>query len=269
MIRSARGRIFVLIGDPVGHSLSPRMQNAAFTALGLDAVYLALRTPADGVAPLMRILGDNGGGGNLTVPHKAAGAGIVSTLRGPLADACNTFWSENGALVGDNTDVIGIKEALAAIGALPSRSMSWLVVGTGGSAKAAAAAARDVGAALAVRSRDPKRAEQFMAAAGALGSAPADGSSCEVIINCTPLGLGGDDPLPVEPKAVPQARWALDLVYAPGETRWVRAMRAAGAVAADGRELLVRQGGAALERWFPGRRAPLEVMRAAVRDGLV
>lgn len=266
MMLSGRTRVFALLGDPVSHSLSPRMHNAAFAVLGLDAVYVALRTAPEGVRPLMEALVAAGGGGNVTVPHKTRAAQAVGGMRGPVAEACNTFWGEDGSLVGCNTDVDGVLGALGAIGALAGKR--WLVIGTGGSAIAIAAAAREVGAALDARSRSVERAARFLASARELGVPAAGSAACDVVINATPLGLAAGDALPVDPASVPAARWALDLVYTRSETPWVRAMRARGAVSADGREVLVRQGAASLERWFPSRRAPVEVMRAAVRAGL-
>ena len=121
---------------------------------------------------------------------------------------------------------------------------------------------------MAVRSRNGDRASQFLDRARQLGAGTVEAAACDVVINATPLGLDAADPLPLSPDLTPAARFALDLVYAEGETNWVRAMRAAGARAADGREVLVRQGAAAFMRWFPGRAAPVEVMRAAVRAGL-
>ena len=91
---------------------------------------------------------------------------------------------------------------------------------------------------------------------------------CRLVINATPLGLRADDPLPIEPSEVAGAAAALDMVYRTGETRWVRAMRAAGCRAADGRGMLVAQGAAALELWFPEADAPTEIMRAAVDAAL-
>jgi shikimate dehydrogenase len=88
-------------------------------------------------------------------------------------------------------------------------------------------------------------------------------AGCTVVINTTPLGLASTDPLPLD-RPPASAAVALDMVYAGGETHWVRAMRRAGLRAADGRTMLVAQGAAALECWFPGVRAPVEVMRAAV-----
>jgi shikimate dehydrogenase len=89
-----------------------------------------------------------------------------------------------------------------------------------------------------------------------------------VAINATPLGLRGDDPLPVEPGEIAGVRAALDLVYAPGETHWVRALRHAGVRARDGRDALIHQGAAAFVRFFPGTAAPVDVMRAAVDRAL-
>jgi shikimate 5-dehydrogenase len=91
---------------------------------------------------------------------------------------------------------------------------------------------------------------------------------CEVVINCTPLGLAPKDPLPLDPGQVSPGAVALDLVYRRGETSWVRALRERGCRAADGRVVLVEQGAASFERWFPGAPAPREVMYAAVRAAL-
>jgi shikimate dehydrogenase len=88
------------------------------------------------------------------------------------------------------------------------------------------------------------------------------------VINATPLGLHETDPLPLAGEDLGEVTAALDLVYAPGETRWVRMLRDRGITAADGREMLVRQGAAAFARFFPGQVAPLEVMRAAVNRAL-
>ena len=96
----------------------------------------------------------------------------------------------------------------------------------------------------------------------------AEPAACRVLINATPLGLGAGDRDPIASDAAPDAAVALDLVYAKGETGWVRRCRTRGLRAADGREVLVRQGAAAFARWFPGKHAPVEAMRAAVHAAL-
>src|SRR5882762_263095 len=130
---SARTRLLTVIGDPVTHSLSPAMYNAAFRALGLDAVYVALRVSAKELPKLLAMHAATGGAGNVTVPHKEAVERSVSRKTDVCArvGACNTFWTEDGGLVGDNTDVVGVAAALDQLGAT-HKGERWLVVGTGG-----------------------------------------------------------------------------------------------------------------------------------------
>jgi shikimate dehydrogenase len=266
---SASTRVFAVLGSPVTHSLSPAMHNHAFRALGLDAVYVALECEADEVGPVMRALARGGGGGNVTVPHKARAFAALDrpTSVAREAGVANTFWFEDGQLAGDNTDIAGI---LAALGRIGAPAGAWLVAGTGGAARAVAQAARRSGARLAVHSRDPGRARDFSTWAEASGVAAADAAEATVLINATPLGLHATDALPFANAPVNRhhATHALDLVYAPGGTPWIRTLRAERVVVADGREMLLAQGAAAFERWFPGRQAPVEVMRAAIAGAL-
>jgi shikimate dehydrogenase len=255
-------RVFAILGDPVAHSLSPAMQNAAFRVLGLKAVYVPIRCIPEDVSGLLRALCRAGGGGNVTVPHKEAAARAVDR-REPIVDrlgACNTFWGEDGACVGDNTDVAGV---LAALDELEAPAGAWLVLGTGGGARAAVGAARARGATVAVGSRSADRRRRFEEWVVSQGVRVSEAAACAVLINTTPLGLAASDPLPLS-RPPASATVALDMVYVGGDTPWVRAMRAAGLRAGDGRVMLVAQGAAALERWFPGTHAPVEVMRAAV-----
>ena len=264
----ARTRLFVLLGRPVGHSLSPAMQNAAFRTLGLDAVYAALDCAEEDVAAFARTLAAGGGGGNATVPHKGTLATALARPAPRVArlGSANVFWGDDGVLAGDSTDVDGVLEALKALEALTAST--WLVVGTGGSARAVVGAAAERGAKIVVRSRSEARALEFGRWAATLGVSSGAPEAAEVLINATPVGLDGSKDLPFTPASAPRAKWALDLVYRRGETEWVRHCRAQGLRAADGREMLVAQGAASLERWFPKARAPREVMRAAVARAL-
>ncbi len=254
-------RVYALLGDPVAHSLSPVMQNAAFRALGLNAVYVALRCTGESLDGVLDALLHQGGGGNVTIPHKEAAAALLARRSGYHLPVCNTFWWEDGVARGAETDSEGIMKALTRLDAPEG---PWGVIGTGGSARAAVFAARRAGVGVAVKSRSTERADRMAGLAAGLGVPVAPLETCRVVINCTPLGLGEREPLPIAADEIPAARLALDLVYRPGETAWVRAMRAAGRCAADGREVLIEQGAAAFERWFPRRQAPREVMRAVV-----
>lgn len=263
-------RLLALLGDPIAHTLSPAMYNAGVAALGLDAVYVALRTPAGSIPETFATLAALGVAGNVTVPHKGAAERCVArkTDLCTRVGACNTFWVEDGVLVGDNTDARAVAAELGAMGVDGGR---WLLVGAGGSARAVAVAAADAGAELLVRSRDPARARGFVEWASAQGSS-ADLArlpvTADLVVNATPLGLAAADPLPIEPEAVRGLTAALDLVYAPGEPRWVRELRRVGVVARDGRGVLVRQGAFAWERFFPDHPAPVEIMHAAVERAL-
>ena len=141
-------RVFAVLGNPVDHSLSPAMQNAAFLALGLPAAYVALRCDTSDVPGLMRGLARANGGGNVTLPHKEAALEAVDRPRAfaDAARACNTFWAEDGATIGDNTDVPGL---LAALGRLSPPSGPWLIAGTGGGARGRAGGGRRGGRPLA------------------------------------------------------------------------------------------------------------------------
>src|SRR2546425_974588 len=114
----ASTRLLVVLGDPVAQSLSPCMHNAAIRALGLDAAYIALQTPATALPTVLQALAAVGAAGNVTLPHKEATERYVARKTELCArvGACNTFWTEHGALVGDNTDVPGVRAALHALG---------------------------------------------------------------------------------------------------------------------------------------------------------
>jgi len=260
-------RVFAVLGDPVAHSLSPAMQNAAFRALGLDAVYVPLRATAEQIPAAIALLARSGGGGNVTVPHKSVAAGAVDrpSARVQRLGACNTFWASDGVLCGENTDVDGV---LATLDELEAPTSAWLVAGTGGGARAVVAAAQERGARIAIHSRDAGRRAAFESWARSLGVGIATPAECEVLINTTPLGLHPGDHLPLAHEAAPKAVVAFDMVYGRGGTPWTRLLRQDGLRVADGRVMLVAQGAAAFRLWFPDEDPPVEVMRAAVNDAL-
>jgi len=278
---SASTRLIALLGDPVAHSLSPRFQNAAIHAAGLDAVYLAIRCAAGELQGLLRGVAAAGGAGNVTVPHKERAAALIErpTEAVRATGACNTYWAEAGLLCGDNTDVAGV---LASLGELFGRSPAGarvLLLGAGGAARAALYALWLAGAArVEVVNRTPERSAALVALshtwARVPGFAPTEvrvapelrrlaEEHFDLVINATSLGLNPADPLPLEPEIGPAFGAALDLVYAPQGTRWIRELRTRGIPADDGKTMLLHQGAAAFERWF-GREAPLEVMREAL-----
>src|SRR5690606_25709966 len=132
------------LGNPVAHSLSPRFQNAAFAAAGVDGVYIALRCEAEAVPGLMTGIARAGGAGNVTVPHKALAARLVDRATDAVrrTSACNTFWLEDGRIHGDNTDVAGVRSAMERLtGSVAGARV--LLLGAGGAARAAVCALLD------------------------------------------------------------------------------------------------------------------------------
>jgi shikimate dehydrogenase len=225
-------RLVGLIGDPVSGSLSPRMQNAAFAARGLDWAYVPLPVAAEQLEDAVRGLVAVGfAGANVTAPHKEAVARLCDEAED---EAVNTLVIRDGRILGSNTD----REIVA--GLVATRVC---LIGAGGAAKALLGA-------LSGEVRAFSRG----------GKWPPDASGCDLIVNATPVR----DELLVQPKP---EQAVVDLAYnANGsETALVAAARAAGCeTIIDGYEALVRQGAASFERWT-GVPAPVDVMRAAVR----
>ncbi len=276
-------RAVALLGDPVDHSLSPAIHEAAFGALDLNARYVAVRTLEPELPGLLRAFARSGGG-NVTVPHKVAARELVDRATGAArrTGACNCFWTDgDGAIHGDNTDVEGFRLAMEAWEeAPPLEGAGVLLLGAGGAARAVATACVDAGVErLEIRNRTHSRARDLAERLGGqdagvtareLGEGPGragtDGGPYDLVVNATSLGLGPDDPLPVDLGRT-AARAAFDLVYGPDGTPWTRHAREEGVPSVDGLEMLVRQAGLSLRRWFDVE-PPLEVMRSAARRSL-
>jgi len=238
-----------VLGWPVAHSRSPAMQRAALSAAGLRGwSYQLLPVPPELFDETVRALPAAGFlGANVTIPHKEAALAIADSAT-PLArtiGAANTLTFTDGGIEADNTDAPGL---LAAIGEPPR---SALVLGAGGSARAAVHALAGAGCEVMVLARTPSRAEGLPAT---VVDRPV---AAQALVNCTPVGLHGPDELPLDPAGY---ELVVDFVYREGGTALTR--RATGRVV-DGLELLVRQGSLSFTKWT-GLDAPLETMRAAV-----
>jgi shikimate dehydrogenase len=216
-----------LLGHPIAHSLSPRMQNAAFAERGLDWEYVS-RDVDDVVAAVHELQAEGFAGANITIPYKQA---VVATCDEAEGDAVNTLIFRDGRVLGFNTD----KEILHGVTATRA-----CVIGAGG-------AARTLSPALPPDTRFFSRG----------GDWPPDASGCDLVVNATPVR----EELLVTPVA---GQTVLDLAYGEGETALIAAARAAGCEVIDGFEALVRQGAASFRIWT-GVEPPVDVMRRAVR----
>ncbi|MBV9310840.1 MAG: shikimate dehydrogenase [Solirubrobacterales bacterium] len=261
-----RTRLGVL-GWPVAHSRSPRIQNAALRAVGLSSWrYQLLPVASAAFADTVRGLPQSGfRGANVTIPHKEAALALADepTEKARTIGAANTLLFESdGQLKADNTDAPGL------LGALPidPKGRSALVLGAGGSARAAVWALLDAGAGeVRVWNRTPERATRLSEELGAIAvtaAAPAD-----LLINCTSSGLDAREStfkqLPVSADDLRRYECVVDFVYSDVDTALVRAARERSLPAVDGLELLVRQAALSFEL-FTGQPAPVDVMRDAL-----
>jgi len=265
-VLTAGTRLVGLIGHPVDHSLSPRMQNAAFAARALDWAYVPLPVEAERLEEAVAGLVALGfAGGNVTIPHKTGVLAFCDELdrEAERAGSVNTLVVRAGRVHGSTTD------GLAVVGGIEPAGARVLLLGAGGAAQAAAAALADAGAAaitVAGRSADRSHALAARLRAAFHGVElvveerwPPPAGNATVIVNATPVK---DDPL----LQLAPPHQVVDLAYRPDgrPTALIEAARAAGCAAVvDGLEVLVRQGAASFERWT-GVAAPVDVMRAAL-----
>jgi shikimate dehydrogenase len=274
---TASTRVAGVIGDPVGHSLSPVIHNAAFRALDLDWVYLAFPVPAGegaGAVAAMRTLGLDGL--NVTMPHKA---GVIAGLDrlSPTAEALgavNTIHRLAGELVGESTDGAGFVDALVLDEGFDPSGKRVVVFGAGGAARAIVLALAAAGAAdIAVVNRTAARAEQAAALAGdGIGRSGSedDVDDADLVVNATSVGMAGTaeaDAVLLDTARLRPGQVVADLVYHPIRTPLLVAARERGAVAVTGLGMLIHQAAHAFRLWT-GEDPPLEVMSATALGAL-
>lgn len=273
-------RVLGVLGASVGHSLSPRMQSAAFAHLAMDAVYLPFDIAPGALARALYGAQALGLWGlNVTAPHKERAFALATevTAAAGRAGAANVLrLLPDGRILADMTDGDAITDALRA------RDAAWaarlapdapaLVLGAGGVARIAAVALADCGASVAIAARRPEAADALAAHVRALGGRARSVAWAEraqaaadapLVVQATPLGGGvrpRGDPLG---DAAPPSGCLVELAYGPDPTPLERRARAAGAEVVDGREILARQGARSWRLWF-GLDGPLDVMWRAI-----
>ena len=261
--------LYCVLGDPVAHSLSPAMHNAAFAAAGYNAAYLAFKVKdVKGAVKGIRNLGIRGA--SVTIPHKLAVMDHLDACEETAAriGAVNTIVNRDGRLTGYNTDCRGAIRALTEKMVL--RQKTALIIGAGGAARAIGFGLADSGAKVTIANRSAARGERLADDLGAEFVPLSDlkDSRCDVLINTTPLGMRphtGDIPVPaafLRPGMV-----VMDAVYNPVDTRLMRTAGKIGCTTVDGVAMFVYQGALQFEMWT-GTKAPLEPMRQAVLAAL-
>lgn len=264
-------RSAIVIGDPVRHSLSPQIHNAAFAALGLDWCFLAMPVPrgeAQAALAAIRTLGIDGC--SVTMPHKEAVADGVDELE-PSARALgsvNCVRRDGPRLIGDSTDGIGFVRALESELDRSIEGANVTVLGAGGAARSIIDALGRAGVeriAVANRSRPGAERAADLSSVAVVGDAT-DASTADLVVNTTPVGMaGGPDPdgCPIDPDLLRPNQIVADIVYQPRRTAFLGAAEARGATTIGGLGMLIHQAAVAFE-WWTGRAAPIAVMTAAV-----
>ena len=272
--------LFGIFGHPVRHSRSPNMHNAAFSALGMNCVYLAfdiLPELVKSAVESLRTLSIRGV--NITVPHKQTVMREMDFLApsAELAGAVNTVKNENGRLEGHNTDIEGALKALDVSMGFKPEGKTALVIGAGGAARALLSGLCMENAKLAfIANRTPAKAETLVNEfAGKFPKTQVEHSGLEgreirdftrradIIINCSSGGMDGNMPLEFPLEEFGGKFGVYDLVYKPRETPLVKKARELGIKAESGIDMLLYQGAKSFEIWT-GKEAPIEAMKKAL-----
>jgi shikimate dehydrogenase len=269
-----------VLGWPVAHSRSPAIHNAALAALGLDDWhYQLLPVPPALFDETTRALPRSGFvGANVTIPHKQAALALATQASGTARaiGAANTLtFAADGTIAAENTDAPGLIAALDGLSELPA-SPRVLILGAGGSARAAAWALREAGASeVSIWNRTAERASALARDLGV--NAVREPVPADLLVNCTSVGLHDDgversatdsqelNQLRLTLDQVGKYSYVVDFVYRSGSTPLLAAAKAHGARTVDGLEILIAQGALSLELWT-GRKAPVDVMRQAALE---
>ncbi|WP_008317954.1 shikimate dehydrogenase [Leptolyngbya sp. PCC 6406] len=295
---TGKTQVLGIIGDPIAHSLSPPMQNAALRALGWDGIYVPFPVRAAAVDTALAGLWALGVVGfNVTIPHKQAVMAALAEVT-PLAQAVgavNTVWRQEQGWAGTNTDVLGFvaplqdwgHEALvpesSLAGHLPWSQRRAVILGNGGAARAAVAGCSQLHCGeIWVVGRDRNKLQSFAESwqdsplcptlqVASWDQLPALLPETTLLVNTTPLGMHPrEDQSPVSPQdlaQLPSDAIAYDLIYTPSPTQFLRWATERGLHTIDGVEMLVQQGAAALEIWIH-QPPPIAVMRHALKTHL-
>ena len=268
---------FAVIGDPIAHSKSPLMHNAAFRALGMNADYTAVHVTKDALPGFLERARTELNGFNVTVPHKNAVIPFLDgvTDRAKLAGSVNTVSVREGKLYGDTTDPTGLERALLEVFGMPLNGAKVCILGSGGVVRALVYHLADAGCArLRILNRTADKAakliDEVRAHAPGLdcGSAALDDltgvrealDGSGVVLQCTSLGLHEGDGSPIDPDLIPAHVCVFDTIYR--ETAILAGCRARGMKVSGGLPMLVHQGAESFRIWT-GRDAPVEIMRHA------
>ena len=261
-----------VIGDPVMHSLSPTIYNAAFVYDQVNWSYSAVNVTTEQVSDVLQEIRQPGVGGlSVTMPHKETVANLVdeTTPHAERLGAVNCVSKYGAILVGHNTDVKGFIKAIEDETNEGAKGKSYLIIGAGGAAKAVALALGEAGASeVIVSSRNASKSKKAASLAGKVGRSGSllEAEKVDVIINATPIGMrgtGNEKLLPLPAEAMHKDQIVVDLIYHPLQTEFLKSASRIGARTMNGIGMLIHQAALQYTLWT-NKEAPLDVMQAAV-----
>lgn len=283
MITTGTTRVVGIFGDPIEHSLSPVIQNAAFAAAGLDYTYVPFHViPKDLAAAVQSIRALDLAGVNITIPHKEAVLPLIDQVDDVAEEigAVNTIINRKGRLVGYNTDGVGYLLSLRDELGFTPRGKNIVIIGAGGAARAIFyTTLLDAPASVVVANRTPERAKALIdefsprfpeVAVSSAGLGPGlsgYAASADLVVNTTSLGMMGAGEVPLPFDALSRSAIVSDIVYKPLETPLITQAEELGLRTHKGLGMLIRQGAVGFELWT-GRAAPVEIMRMAAMAAL-
>lgn len=261
--------LYCVLGDPVGHSLSPAMHNCAFAETGFNGVYLAFHVK-DIAASVSAIRGLGVKGASITIPHKTAVMGFLDAVDDTACSigAVNTIVNRKGVLSGYNTDCPGAVNALKEKTTI--RDMDITIIGAGGAARAVGFGIVNAGGRLTVLNRNIERGRQLAADLNAKFKPLTDDIvlDCRVLINTTSVGMAPHiENMPIPATQLRKEMLVMDIVYNPLKTKLLQVADDRGCQTIDGVSMFVYQGALQFELWT-GKEAPLDIMRQAVLASL-
>ncbi|MCH2210088.1 MAG: shikimate dehydrogenase [Fuerstiella sp.] len=274
-----RTRIFAVVGDPIAHSMSPLLHNAAFRKVGYDAVYLPLRIPEGALETTLNDLNPlNFSGFSVTIPHKQEAVQVADVLDAAVDEigAANTLFKHGAEWQATNTDCDAIEQTVIdGLKKLPNRTPEIadkrvLVLGAGGAARAAVQAMLHHGARVVISNRSPTRGQQLAGEMECMFLQWENRSieEYDVLINCTPVGMYPEvDETPFFDHWMRESTLVFDTVYNPENTLLLKQARERGCVTASGVEMFVRQAARQFEI-FTGQAAPREYMEETMRRAM-
>ena len=260
--------VAAVIGDPISHSLSPRLHNAAFAALGLDWVYVACRVPkGQGAQAIedMRALGLKGL--PVTMPHKAEAALAVDTLSDTAKKlgVINCVRVEDERLIGENTDGVGFLNSLKSQMGIGVDDLRVVILGAGGAARSIALTLAENGAEVGICNRTEAAAQELVDMVGNESFVVDQKAikSAELIINATSLGMNINDPMPFDVNLLEEGQRVVDLIYKPEKTVLLKEAEVKGLETLNGLGMLLYQAGEQFRLWT-GEEAPIHEMAQSI-----